>query len=122
MGLSLARLLDAETAYIQLTRSLLADPGTTFAQQVDNLRRSLQRRFPQQEDLILLLERAVELFARGELEMGLQEFSTAVRSLPMDQLPSHCRQIFAEGVTRMQEFGFERTEYIILVNLVLEKY
>jgi MFS family permease len=122
MGLSLARLLDAETAYIQLARSLLADPGTALAQQVENLRRSLNRRFPEQEDLILQFESAVVLFARGELEMGLQEFSTAVKSLPMDKLPSHFRQIFAECITRMQEFGFERTEYIILVNLVLEKH
>jgi hypothetical protein len=122
IGLSLARLLDAETDYIHLARSLAAEPGTALAQQVENSRRALNRKLPDQQDLILQFERAVELFARGELEMGLQEFSAAAESLPIDRLSSHCQRIFAEGIARIQEFKFERIEYLILVMLVVQKY
>ena len=44
MGLSLARLLDAERKYVELTRKLDQDPGTALAQEMDSLRSSFSKR------------------------------------------------------------------------------
>ncbi len=42
-GCALARLLEAESEYIELSRSLYEDPGTTLAREVDGIRGSLSR-------------------------------------------------------------------------------
>jgi len=122
MGLSLARLIDAETDYINLHRSLLADPGTTLAQRVDHLRRVFKNRFPDQQDTLIRLAGIVERSARGELEAALREFSTALKSLPLQEFPSPCQQILSQAIVHMQEFGFDRAEYVILSILAVEKY
>lgn len=120
MGLSLARLLDAEPAYIRLAQSLPADPGTTLALQVEKLRRPLRHRYPREEELLTEVERAIALFARDELETGLQAFSSAANAFPTDRLPLHHERIFSESASRVQEFGLERMEYVILALLVME--
>ena len=111
MGLSLARLLDAEAKYIELSRRLDEDPGTALAQEMETLRNLLKRDLAGQEELLLKLIEARETFARGKLDDGFEAFVNIIDLLPLDQAQPHCKQILMECGIHMRGFGQNRLEY-----------
>jgi hypothetical protein len=119
MGLSLARLLDAERKYIELTRKLDEDPGTSLAQEMESLRSSLSKHFWENDDMISSFLQAREQFALGNLAMGFSHLVEAIRLFPPEQLEPHCQQILTECSLRIREFGQDRLEYPILSVIVL---
>ena len=122
MGLALARLLEAESKYIELIRRLDEDPGTALAQELDLIRGSLSKKATEQEDLLSSLTTARDQFAQGQLENGFQHLLAVIDLFPSEALPIHCQQILAECGLRMQEFRQSRMEYVILAILTMEKY
>ncbi len=120
MGLSLARLLDAESKYIELTRKLDEDPGTALAQEMDALRSTLSKRFMGNPDMFSNIVEAREQFALGNLELGFSRFADTIDLLLPEQIELHCRQILSECSLRIREFGQNRLEYPILSVIVLE--
>ena len=121
MGLSLARLLDAEGKYIELSRAIYEDPGTALAQEIDVIRGIVSKKFAEQEDILLQLVEAREQFALGQLEQGFQPLRAILHALAEQEVDSPCRQILAETRIRMYEFGPSRMEYPILGIVALEK-
>ena len=121
LALALARLVDAENAYIQLLRSLRGDPGTTLAQQLQAIKRLDGRARLNGAEWLAMLEEAQGLFARGELTAGLPVLAGLIQGLPFERYYPHCRQILAECVPRIREAGLERSEYLILAVIVVEK-
>jgi hypothetical protein len=119
MGLSLARLLDAEAKYIELSRRLDEDPGTALAREMESLRNLLKRDTLGQEELLLELVEARETFARGQLDQGFEAFVSLIDLLPSDQLPAHYRQILKDCVLHMRESGQNRMEYPALAVVTL---
>lgn len=122
MGLSLARLLDAEGKYIELSRRLDEDPGTALAQEMEGLRNLLKKEFAGQEDLLPNLIEAREQFARGKLDEGIGAFINAIQLLPLEEVPVHYRQIILDCIIHMRELGQKRMEYATLAVITVGKF
>jgi hypothetical protein len=114
MGLSLARLLDAESKYIELNRKLDKDPGTTLAQEMDGLRNILSKRYVENPTLVSNIVEARDQFALGNLETGFAQLADTVELMLAEHTEIHCQQILRECSFRMREFGRDRLEYPIL--------
>jgi hypothetical protein len=114
MGLSLARLLDAESKYIELNRKLDKDSGTTLAQEMDSLRTVLSKRYSENPTLALNLVEARDQFALGNLETGFAHLAATMDLLLPEQTEDYCKQILRECSLRVREFGRDRLEYPIL--------
>jgi HEAT repeat protein/predicted MFS family arabinose efflux permease len=119
MGLSLARLLDGESKYIELNRKLDKDPGTTLAQEMDALRSILSKRDVESPIIFSNLIEARDQFALGNLETGFAQLAHTVELVLADQTETHCKQILRECSFRMREFGKDRLEYPILLVISL---
>ena len=118
MGLSLARLLDAERKYIELNRKLDEDPGTALAQEMDVLRNTLKR-YAEDPAVIANLMDARDQFALGNLERGFVHLSDTIDLVLPQQTELHYQQILRECSLRIREFGKDRLEYPILSVIVL---
>ena len=119
MGLSLARLLDAERKYIELNRKLDEDPGTALAQEMDVLRGILGRQSI--ENLASNIIEARDEFALGNLESGFAHLSDTIDLLLPQEPQLHCKQILLECSRCIREFGKDRLEYPILSVIVLAR-
>lgn len=119
MGLSLARLLDAERKYIELNRKLDEDPGTALAQEMDVLRGIFSRQSI--ESLISNIIEARDQFALGNLELGFARLCDMIDLLLPQQTELHCEQILRECSLCIREFGKDRLEYPILSVIVLAR-
>jgi hypothetical protein len=117
--LSLARLLDAESKYIELTRRFNEDPGTALAQEMDALRSSLSKRFMEHDDMDAKFVAARDQFALGNLELGFSLLVEAMELLLPEQSQLHCQQILTECSLRLREFGQNRLEYPIVLVIAL---
>jgi hypothetical protein len=114
MGLSLARLLDAESKYIELSRKVDEDPGTTLAQEMDALRNILSKRYAESPTIVSHLSEARDQFALGNLESGFAGLTDTIDLVLPEEIELHCKQILGECGQRIREFGKERMEYPIL--------
>ncbi|HEY3475765.1 MAG TPA: MFS transporter, partial [Anaerolineales bacterium] len=118
MGLSLARLLDAESKYIELTRKLDEDPGTTLAQEMDALRgilgKRLGKRSVENPTVVSDIIKARDQFALGNLEQGFAYLAETMDLMLLEQTEIYCKQILHECCLRVREFGKDRLEYPIL--------
>jgi hypothetical protein len=114
MGLSLARLLDAESKYIELTRKLDEDPGTALAQEMDTLRISLTKRYVEEPTIVANIIEARDQFALGNLEPGFARLADTLDLVQSEQTEIYCKQILEECSLRIREFGKDRLEYPIL--------
>jgi MFS family permease len=121
MGMCLARLLEVEGKYIELSRSLDEDPGTTLAQEVDIVRGILSKGSVERPEILSHLLQAREQFAQGQLEPGFQALLAVIDSLVLEEIKSPCREILLESGNRIHEFGTSRMEYLILAIVAMEK-
>ena len=120
MGLSLARLLEAESKYIELIRKLDEDPGTALAQELDAIRGMQSKRPLGHDDLLSSLTNARDQFAQGQFEQGFQHLLEAIDFFTTEEIPLHCQQILSECGLRLREFGRSRMEYPILAMITME--
>jgi len=121
MGMCVARLLEAETEYIELSRTLYEDPGTALAREVDGIRGSISKKIIHREDIVQHLIDARDKFSQGQLREGYQPLLIVINFLVLDEIDSACRQILLESGTRMHEFGLDRMEYLILAIVAMER-
>ena len=119
MGLSLARLLDSERKYIELTRKLDEDPGTALAREMDGLRSIVGKRSLENLPMVSNIIDARDQFALGNLERGFAHLSNTVDLVLPEQTELHYKQILRECSFRIREFGRDRLEYPILSIIVL---
>ena len=120
MGLSLARLLEAESKYIELSRSLDEDPGTALALEEDSICGAMSRNFAEQEEYLAHLLETREQFAQGQRDNGFQPFLLVIDFPAAEGDHSACQKILAESGRRMHEFGPARMEYLILAIAAME--
>ena len=114
MGLSLARLLDSESKYIELNRKLDKDPGTTLAQEMEALRTILGKQYSDNADMAPRIVEARDQFALGNLETGFAQLAATMDLLLPELHETYCEQILRECSLRIREFGKDRLEYPIL--------
>jgi MFS family permease len=120
MGLSLARLLEAEANYIALSRSTDEDPGTALAQEIELLRSLSERSTLEDQGLSSHLAGARDRFARGNLKEGLEPLLTAFQLFSTSTVSPDSRLILTECESRIREFSTGRMEYIILALVAME--
>jgi HEAT repeat protein len=121
MGMCVARLLEAEGKYVELSRGLVEDPGTALAREVDAIRGLLNKKIVNREEIQSHLIESREQFAQGQLEQGFPALLSVINFLVLEEIESPCRQILLESGTRMHEFGPQRMEYLILAVVAMEK-
>jgi hypothetical protein len=121
MGMCLARLLESEAKYIELSRSLDDDPGTALAREVDNIWGRLIKKFVAGDDILPYLVEARDRFAQCQLTEGYQPLLGAINFFVLEDMEAACREILLETGVCMHEFGPGRLEYLILAIVALEK-
>jgi HEAT repeat protein len=119
MGLSLARLLNAERKYIELNRKLDKDPGTALAQEMDGLKSIVSKRYLEGPAMVSKVVDARDQFAFGNLELGFAHLADTMDLVLAEQTEIHYKQILRECGLRVREFGQDRLEYPILSVIVL---
>ena len=121
MGMCVARLLEAEVEYIELSRSFYEDPGTALAREVDGIREGISKKIMGREDIAQHLIDAREQFALGQLRQGYRPLLVVInfRGIGGDRpgLPPDPAQFG----TRMHEFRPDRMEYLILAIVAMKR-
>jgi len=112
--LALARLVGQEHHFIQLKRRADSEPGTTFSQAVTALKGKLARSHQSSTEIETALDRAAQVLALEDLTQGVDLLCRALNLLPAGCLTGVCETVVRESVVRMDEFGSQRIEYIIL--------
>ncbi|MCB0113056.1 MAG: MFS transporter, partial [Caldilineaceae bacterium] len=114
LALTLARIVGDEHHFIQLLRSVRADTGTAIAQELNNLKRKLNREDGDSEALLTRCNECADLFARAALDDGARCLSQLVYDLPVETYGPAPRRILLECADRLNEFGATHREYILL--------
>lgn len=118
LALSLARLVDEESTFIQLTRGIHSDPGTTLSQALSSVAKQLH---PENDDeLSGLTGSCAEALAQGDLQEGAALLVDIIRVV----LPAYscevCRSILKTCAQQLVINGSGRMEYLVLAICVLE--
>ena len=113
-ALALARLTGDEHSFIQLQRRVESDPGTALSQAVSALKGKLARSPHTSAEIEGALDAAADAFARGDLPGGTGLLAEALRRLPADDMAAPCSGLLRKCVARLEAFGPERSEYLLL--------
>ena len=118
--MAVARIVSTEPHYIRLRRRLLDDAATSGAQIVRNYKRALTfADRGRQSQLKGQVERCSDMFARGDLEVGLAALRAFAGQLPLERLSMPLRVLLAESAACTEEYGVERFEYVVLLIYVV---
>jgi hypothetical protein len=121
LGMCVARLLNAEGRYIELSRSLYEYPGTASTREMDSVRGIVSKKFVGRDDVIQQLTESRDQFAQGLLDLGYQPLLTVINFLVLEETEPGCRQILLEAGACMHEFSLQRMEYLLLALVAMEK-
>jgi MFS family permease len=123
LALTLARLLGGEHHFIQLWRRTQGEAGTGLAQALQSLRRRLEKTLGHNRaatgaadapEPLAVLAGATEAFAHSDLAAGAAGLGAFIRALPPVEFDPLARAVLGECAARLEEFGAERREYILL--------
>jgi HEAT repeat protein len=115
VALALARIVGDEHNYIQLLRQVRGEAGTATSQAVTALKKRIgEYRLDEEADLVTLLDSCAGTLAQDDLEQGVAMLSSAIRLSPLEELSEACVAILDDCAERLDEFGAERLEYVIL--------
>jgi hypothetical protein len=114
LALALARIVGNESHFIQLWRNLRAEPTTSAARAVVDLKKKLEKlhagRFLLRDEFDL----CAETFAHGDMPAGTKLFGQVLQKLPLSSYGGACTLILSECATRLAEVGADRREYLLL--------
>ena len=119
-ALALARILDQEREFVQMQRKTRSDPGTVLSQKVADLRGKLLKADRCPPEMEAALDVTAETFAQGNLEEGVRQLHEALHLLPADYPGGVGGPVVSECLKRMEQYGPQRLEYVLLVLLALE--
>ena len=119
LALALARLIGRERVFIQLTRKLRQDPGTTLYQAFSPLSTTISATLNKPEELDLI-NKSAHALARNNLAQGLEAFAHLLKALPETRISEKYRPILAECHKQIHKHREKRLEYTILALLLLQ--
>jgi hypothetical protein len=90
-----------------------SEPGTVASQAMMTAKRKVGR-VANDPSLMEAMENCAETLARGELEHCMASISGIIPMLPLAEAEETIAQILAECAVRLDEFGTERREYLLL--------
>jgi HEAT repeat protein len=115
VALALARIVGNEHNFIQLLRQARSEAGTAASQAVTALKKKVgEYRTDGEVDLLATLDSCADALAQDDLEQGLALFCSVIRLSPSEELSEACVEILNDCAERLDEFGAERLEYVIL--------
>jgi HEAT repeat protein len=118
--LALARLSGEEHPFIQLQRRVDSEPGTALSQAVTTLKGRLARSPESDPEIEGWLDVAADLLAHEDLRQGLGQLTGTLKMLPANRLIGPCGSVLQECIARLEEFGTDRMEYVLLALHALE--
>jgi len=113
VSLALARIAGREDRYMKLWRAMREETGTATAQALLGIRKNLKRpgRLVQLDGR---LQRCADAFARDDLRSGCARLAELLRHVPAEKLSPPSSRIVMECARRLEEFGPDRREYVLL--------
>jgi MFS family permease len=115
VALALARIVGDEHGFIHLLRQIRGEAGTAMSQNVTALKKKLgECRVDGEVDLPAMLSRCAETLAQQDMEQGAALIGFIACLLPTEDLSDACAKILQDCAERLEEFGAERLEYVIL--------
>ena len=118
-ALALARILGAEHQFISLLREIELDPGTPTSQAMAEVRRELTDLPQVSAELLAATERCEEALAREDLQQGVEFLIEVLQLIPLQQFGEPFSSILVDCAQRLDEFGEQRMEYVVLSILAL---
>jgi HEAT repeat protein/Na+/melibiose symporter-like transporter len=112
VGLALARLAGDERYYLQHWRALRSGRDTAAAQALLGLQKSA--RHARRDGLAGRLEACAQCFAQGDAAQGAAQLRESVDTLPGKEIDEALAAILRGCVEGLDEFGADRSEYILL--------
>lgn len=134
LALALARIIGNEHGFVQRWRQMRTEPGTAASQVVRSLRKKKGRwvghgvACPERSDrneasVMGVVDECAEAFARGDLERGAGLLGQVMGQLlgagGAAGLSEASARILGECAVRLDEFGVDRAEYVLLALHVL---
>jgi hypothetical protein len=113
-ALAVARIVGAEDPFIGLLRETEEDPGTSTSQALAAVARGLADSDQGSDELLSAIERCEEALAREDLRKGAESLVEVLQLVPCRQLGEPVSTVLRECAERLDEFGEERIEYLVL--------
>jgi sugar phosphate permease len=114
-ALSIGRIVGDEHDFIRLLgQTGSSDPGTPIAQALISLKKGLDGLDTGEKDLLQMLDRTSETFAKGELPQGVAQLQEIIDILPKDRFGEVCGAILDECHAQMNRYGAGRLDYVVL--------
>ena len=120
LALALARIVGHERNFVRLLRNIREDIGTPASQVIFKLGRRLSDHRHDYPELDTILTECTGAFAREEIKDGAALLSQLIDLLPEDFCSDNQCDILQECGKRLEEFGQEHIEYLILALHTLE--
>lgn len=117
LALALARIVDEEHYFIRLLRNIRQDKGTSLSQAVTAIGRQLK---DTGDELRELVRACADAFARDNFDDGSGLLRQIILSMPLDDYSPYIRAMLQECAARLEAFGAERDEYLLLALQILD--
>jgi HEAT repeat protein/Na+/melibiose symporter-like transporter len=115
VALALARIVGDEHGFIQLLRQVRGEAGTAASQAITALKKKLSDyQVDGEVDLLATLDHCAETLAQHDVERGAALIGSIIRLLPVEELSDACAKTLQDCAGRLEEFGAERLDYVIL--------
>ncbi len=122
VALALARMLDAESQFIQLCRDADMHPGTRYANEIMNLQSYMVRLAGPDEEAAGVLDPCINAFGSHQMDEGARLLSMFARRIPLHGHHRALAQIWEECALRLGEAASARQEYILLAFICLRMH
>ena len=113
VALAAARIVGSEKTYIKLLRLAAADWATTLSSAVLKLKKPMAR-LKLDPALIDSVGACADSFAAEQLGWAIELLWPILEVMPKDPIDAEYRKVFAECSKRIEQFGSQRKEYILL--------
>lgn len=121
LALSIARIVGDEHRFIQLLRSTRSDPGTSLAQAMVEIRRSLGSSTGPSKELAADIDEIANHFARNRLDEGARSLAELLAKWPAERYEEEIRAVLTSCESQIREVGLERVEYALLAIHLLRR-
>ncbi len=114
LALALARIVGDEHRFIRLGRSVRAEIGTATSQALTAAKKRFADHPMVSDELLALTDRCADTLAREQLAAGVELLREIIGLLPQESYSRTAGTILRHCADRLEEFGAERSEYVLL--------
>ena len=114
MSLALARIIGNEHQFVRLWRSTRLDFGTGCTQALAVLHKRIAAEWPFSAQRDETLDAAEQALAAQDLDIGAENLGRLIRYAPLERMPPRLASVLVECGCRLEQFGAERKEYVLL--------